>query len=56
MAKKDWKAQLALVVEENVNLRFKVISLEAQMEERIRQARQQERAKIAGEILAGKGE
>jgi len=52
--KKDYRAQLAACQEENVKLKFEVIGLKDQMEERIKQARQQERAKIAGEILAGR--
>ena len=52
---KDWKAQLAACQEENVKLRFEIIRLEDQMEERIEFARKEERAKIAGEILSKGG-
>ena len=48
---KDWKAQLAVAQEENVRLKFEILGLKDQMENRIDQARRDERAKIAHEIL-----
>lgn len=52
---KDWKAQLATMVDENMRLRIENVHLKDQMEERVNQARKDERAKVAGEILAGRG-
>ena len=55
MAKKDYRAQLAEAKEENYQLRSAMIQQQAMLDERINQARKDERAKIAGEILAGRG-
>ena len=54
--KRNYREQLEEAKEELVRLKFEIQGLKDGMEERINQARQQERAKIAGEILAGKGE
>lgn len=51
MAKKDYRAQLAASQEENVRLKFEIVGLRDQMEERIKQARRDERVMIGREIM-----